>query len=298
MPTIYKSLDYYWNQYKLSKEKNQSKPEVIFLGGLIMPQRQLEEDGKNVRDRYFYEKITLISPDGLEIHATRKILKLELDRWLLQKKDPSKRFDLYLNKKMKDDPKLCEHLKRNNVRYFNDQEREETKISFTDEGEMRQIGLDSETKYNFKLNEGEYAFILSKDRLYLAPKIMTHKGAIKHSSFLKGGPIKSAGLMKIDAEGKVISIKNHSGHYYPEKKEILECLIFLKKNLKAQDFNRLEIIEMVSKGWKMTVAKFLKDKLKISYFYDKWKEKRRSSMDWLKGHGKERNNERASQEVN
>lgn len=53
------------------------------------------------------------------------------------------------------------------------------------------------------------------------------KPAFHHSSFFAGEPVASAGLMKIDADGTLIELKDWSGHYRPREAELANALVAL-----------------------------------------------------------------------
>jgi hypothetical protein len=60
-------------------------------------------------------------------------------------------------------------------------------------------------------------------------------GKFHHSSFLSGGNVKCAGMIRIDL-GKVTELSNHSGHYKPRPEECWAFVTFLqKKNVVAND---------------------------------------------------------------
>lgn len=85
---------------------------------------------------------------------------------------------------------------------------------------------------NQRLHDGEYIFVTDprQKHFYVGKK---KSGYFQHSSFLKGGAIGSAGLIKI-SHGKVIGIRNHSGHYRPSKDSLDPALKLLKPALKLK----------------------------------------------------------------
>lgn len=144
------------------------------------------------------------------------------------------------------------------TRYFSPYELEQTKIHF-ENGCLKQIGLDSDSGDLKPLMDKrhdktlKYAFVLGdipdseakcthlnsdgiQTALFAAPKQKYTKkegkfaGQINHSSFFHGGPVRSAGMLLCNAEGKIVKISDNSGHYHPKEKEMQEVIHFLKEN--------------------------------------------------------------------
>ena len=89
---------------------------------------------------------------------------------------------------------------------------------------------------------GEGIFVFAQGRLFVgdAEKIMQDMNVAKtsgasvnslkfsayHSSFLGGQPVEAAGEIGVDAEGRLVSISNLSGHYRPTPEHLINVLKF------------------------------------------------------------------------
>lgn len=147
------------------------------------------EEGTALYDEYRYEQIPL-NIDGKEVHVYYNSLSAFVQDWF-QNYSCNIEFEEYMQLQIERNPKLKKALLDRNVRYFNDVERSQTKISWI-EGRPYQIGLDSESIELKKMTQGEYAFVFGKNELYMAVK---KRPTIVHSSFLSGCPasIRSVG---------------------------------------------------------------------------------------------------------
>lgn len=65
-------------------------------------------------------------------------------------------------------------------------------------------------------------------------------GKVQHSSFTRGGPIKSAGWIKFDSQGRLIEIANFSGHYRPGVEQVKNMIYFLQSY--EVDLSNLSIV--------------------------------------------------------
>jgi hypothetical protein len=225
---------------------------------------------------YFYEKIVaqyLLTPEGKmlctkegmvqgEVHIYGRDLKPFVKEWMDQNRgidsDKQQTFQEFMGTEEMA-PRLAA-LKK--VRYFNDNERNETKVLIDKEaGKLTQIGLavgykaktksdenevkSVENEVNLakeptKLKQGSYVFVIGnirgeddkpKPTLFASLKGETNKGDfVQHSAFMRGGAVLTAGMMEIDKEGNIVSITNFSGHYRPGEKEMAILLKYLVDN--------------------------------------------------------------------
>lgn len=62
------------------------------------------------------------------------------------------------------------------------------------------------------------------------------KFSYNHASFLSGAPVVSAGKITLNHEGKIVLLKNASGHYQPGKKEMVVALkVFQEKGIPVKN---------------------------------------------------------------
>ncbi len=88
-----------------------------------------------------------------------------------------------------------------------------------------------------KMKAGKYLYALSpKGGLYACnpfsdkiPNITIQPGTFHHSSFRAGQPVLSAGFIKVNDDGKIISMDACSGHYKPPAKQIILAALILKE---------------------------------------------------------------------
>jgi hypothetical protein len=122
---------------------------------------------------------------------------------------------------------------RNKVRYLNAEEQKECEAVFVKSGNIRR----GNTKRKFR--PGNYMFVLennttgentSKERLLLAKK---HRGHFHHSSLSQGRACLSAGMMRLNAKGKIIHIQMDSGHYKPGSHQANALIHFLAQPKKV-----------------------------------------------------------------
>jgi hypothetical protein len=178
-----------------------------------------------------------------ELHVYANQLKPYINEWKDSVKDKEITFEDFLAGKMQTDDTLAKKLIFLNVRYFNDKEREQTKVEFNkDTKQMEQIGLDfaGEKKALNNTHQPMYAFVLRPEGLYAAIKSPTKSGRIQHSSFFRSGEISSAGMMSVE-NGKIKSIAPHSGHYRPGNNEMKNIVLYLKNTLPPEDFKAIKI---------------------------------------------------------
>jgi hypothetical protein len=74
---------------------------------------------------------------------------------------------------------------------------------------------------------GEYIFVIGPDnKIYAGSKARAaagQPGAFNHSSFFSGGPVRSAGTMRVNG-GRITRISNQSGHYSPTKEMVVQAV--------------------------------------------------------------------------
>ncbi|MCE5319356.1 MAG: hypothetical protein LLG04_18570 [Parachlamydia sp.] len=90
---------------------------------------------------------------------------------------------------------------------------------------------------------GTYKYVVSPEgKLYMGTK--TNVG-LHHSSFLSGGAVVAAGVLKLDDQGRVIALNNSSGHYGPPAAALLRMIRLLTKQ--GVDLSHLSEIAVVGK---------------------------------------------------
>ncbi len=110
---------------------------------------------------------------------------------------------------------------RTSVKYLSPQEREAYKVSVQDGRVFDSTGKPFETRNaptEWGSDRRAAIFVMDKKKnLYLSNSL--NSATLKHSSFLAGGPVASAGEMQIE-DGYVKSVSNRSGHYVPTGKHL------------------------------------------------------------------------------
>lgn len=209
-----------------------------FLGSSTWAKEAVAGGKEMIYEKYFYEGVPLLNDQGDEIH----IHKAKLENTGLEWMDTAENINFadYVWGKYNEDPSFAKLLDEGNVRYFSDQERQQTQVHWVD-GALWQIGLDNKQNEIAQVLEGEYAFVLGRDDLFIALKGSTEKGRIHHSSFFRGGPVRSAGKITVGANGLIISLSNSSGHYCPGDQEIVEILAFLQSKMSENDFQKISV---------------------------------------------------------
>lgn len=86
-----------------------------------------------------------------------------------------------------------------------------------------------------------YLFVLVNGKMYAAPKDFHHQknSLICHTSFSGYGPVDSAGVLKFDLEGTLITIEAYSGHYAPSVENMKVAEKYLKSIGVNTDFAKL-----------------------------------------------------------
>lgn len=300
-----------WIQMLISTIKNCFIPsrigkEIHFIGAVGIPNQSWRgEGGKELyTERYGFERIailkrdregrpiaedgTLVSNGGksAEMHFYAKTLTSTYQEWKQKLKqrelsEKEKRFDIYVDSKMQIDPLFRAEIEKENVRFFHENELNQTKAVVTKENGIQQIGLDNEDQTLKPLKRGTYAFVMGRQgdktphpddyALFLAVKENTDKGKIQHSSFLRGGKVVSAGIIEVNDQGKIEAIVQYSGHYLPTHQEMSIVIDYLKQHLEEEEFNKITLSINKYSGWglKLTMAtntvvqKFFKYKLDL-----------------------------------
>ncbi|MBA3237875.1 MAG: hypothetical protein H0T62_05930 [Parachlamydiaceae bacterium] len=220
--------------------------ESILVGSLMWANEAVKDGKEMLYERYFYEGISLTNETGVEQHIYGPVLEQTGQEWADTMKTLS--FNEYVQEKQELDVEFATKMSKENVRYFNDEEREQTQVHWVD-GALWQIGLDSEKTEISQVPEGVYAFVLGNEQLYITPKIITKKGKIQHSSFLRGGPVRSAGKLQVGADGNIVWLSNDSGHYRPEDAEMAGVLNFVKEQAPENIFSRIWVRTKSSEAW-------------------------------------------------
>ncbi len=233
----------------------QGKEDAALLGSLVWAKEAVDGGKEMLYDRYFYEGISLTDQKGDELHIYGPILEETGEEWV--NTAPGVSFTDYVQAKRSWDPEFAETINGENVRYFTDNEREQTQVHWLN-GVLWQIGLDSESAEITKVPEGVYAFALGDEKLFITPKVVTKKGKIQHSSFFRGGPVRSAGKIQIGSDGCIVWISNDSGHYRPGDPEIAEILRFVYRQTPKSLFRQIWVRIKPSEAWGSNPA-FIRD---------------------------------------
>jgi macrodomain Ter protein organizer (MatP/YcbG family) len=225
---------------------------IFHLGGTKSASVDVRGQQKKLADSYFFETIAIKTDQG-EIHLYGKKLKKFAEQWMEKSRSHAFTSDEFINgqpptfqqfieKKASTDTDLKQVIRSESVRYFNDRERQETEVKIVD-GLLYQVGLDNQdTSQLHPLKaKAKYAFVLGDvvengkiaTKLFATPKIKTEKGLIQHSSFLRGGNVKAAGMLipQVGPDGAVtFLLRSQSGHYRPTQKEMAHLLSYLKNS--------------------------------------------------------------------
>jgi hypothetical protein len=191
---------------------------------------------------YLFEGVVALKNEQGEVHLYGNKLKKYVLEWMDQCRNGQFQgsFQDYFSQKLNEDDEVKSLVEKHRVRYFNPEELKQTETTIVD-GRLQQIGLGSQDNSIKPLQPGKtpYAFVIMdvveneelKTKLYLAPKTRTAQGKIQHSSFPRGGSVKSSGLIFVNQrlDGTLsISLSNRSGHYRPTTQELIVVLDLLK----------------------------------------------------------------------
>lgn len=218
---------------------SKKEAEIFHLGGTVNPTFDPTNKGCKLDNKnYFYERIAVKTKDG-HIHTYGNSLKEFVEKWMEEVRTgkTEENFQKWMEK-CSEEVGVQKKLKEVAVYYFNDLERQQTEVHIGG-GSLAQRGLGSD-KEGLKPLKGEYAFVVGEfwnesthqieTKFYATPKIQTEKGKIQHTSFLRGGNVRSAGMFVITDEKQMVHIRNQSGHYKPGEKEMAYLLKHLKES--------------------------------------------------------------------
>jgi hypothetical protein len=262
--------------------------EIFHFGGTKTTSFDPHDRERKLNNKgYFYEKIPIRTDNG-EIHLYGKTLKKYADKWMKETKEGKTKdnFQQWIRKES-NEPEIKSDIQRTSVRYFNDTDREQTEIHINHGKDLAQIGIDSKETEIKNIPKGAYIFVLGeifnrKDKkietkLFVAPKIKTKQGQIQHSSFLRAGNVRSAGMLILGENGQ-INILNRSGHYTPTEKEIAYIIKYLKDS--GFDTSKIHIpdskfkfIHKISAYYKINMTWGI-----VNQSADKWYEKTGKSL--------------------
>lgn len=256
------------------QEKYRDAIPIYLLGGVSHPTKEVRPSSAKSSSRkpmqriahYFLEPHTIKTHSGKELHVDLSNMRYMADEWRKSGLAEHMAFNEYLNQRMETDPKFRQAVEEHRVRYFSNQERHQTLVTF-DAGIPKQIGLDSpKGKSLHQLEAGvNYAFVLGDRSLFMSPKGPSSEGKVQHSSFLRGAPVRSAGIITVDESGKIATLRNYSGHYAPNVQEIREILYYLKEKLEPDDFRRIQVSVSLRSGWRIALAHWMYDHLHIKW---------------------------------
>lgn len=224
----------------------QGEEKAVLLGSLTWA-KEAVPGGKEMRsERYFYEGISLVDKSGNEMHIYGLVLEKAGQEWANSTAKVS--FNEYVLAKEEWDAEFAKMIDTEKVRYFSDEEREQTRVHFVN-GALWQIGLDGERNEIAQVPEGGYAFVLGNEQLYLTPKIVTKKGKIQHSSFFRGGPVRAAGKMQVGPDGRIVWLSDDSGHYRPSHSATAEALQFFHSQMPTGFFEKIWVRIKPDEAW-------------------------------------------------
>jgi hypothetical protein len=220
--------------------------EAMLLGSLVWAKDAVDGGKEMFYERYFYEGISLQDEAGKELHIYGPVLEETGQEWADTM--PGVSFTDFVQAKQESDDEFARTIDKENVRYFSDEERDQTQVHWVN-GALWQIGLDTGLKEIAQVPEGVYAFVLGSEHLYITPKIVTKKGKIQHSSFLRGGPVRSAGKLQIGPDGYIVWLSDDSGHYRPKDPEVNEALCFAESQMPEEFFMNIWVRNKPDEAW-------------------------------------------------
>lgn len=202
------------------------------------------EGAKIMNPTYWLEAFTF-KLDGEDVKLYGPTLYPHFLEWK-SSADTSKDFQTAMQEKIdRMAPLEREGLRRSILHVLNDKELQEHKAEFKD-GKIHSGGR--------ALTDGTYIFVVDPDKenLYVGKK---ETGHFQHSSFLKGGAVGSAGMIDVK-DGKIVSIRNHSGHYLPPS-EMMGTAVELIKKESGQLKKDIKVTTLSNRSLKLQ-AKFIK----------------------------------------
>ncbi len=169
--------------------------------------------GMLLQEKYWAEKF-------IKTHPAKDEFSIYMQDW--KKNETKFNFEEWLNVK---NIKL-----KTSVVYFSKKQRSEYLISIKD-GKFYTRKGDLFDRAYIEKSERDCFIIGADKRLYLFEKRKGHhKLWQQHSSLFSGGAIIGAGMLEVNDKGKIICIRNHSGHYKPNCQNLLDALQFFKNN--------------------------------------------------------------------
>lgn len=129
------------------------------------------------------------------------------------------------------------------VAYLDANQRKEYAVSF-ENGKAMYKGMEMDSFHESTISgAGNMIFVIGPDKtLYAGSHVV---GKFHHSSFLAGGVIVGAGELKCD-RGKITEISNKSGHYKPNKDEMVTTLTILSE--KGVDLSNVKLRFLLKQG--------------------------------------------------
>ncbi len=230
-------------------------------------------ESRSMGRSYETERIAIERENGTHIHIYKNVLEKHLPFGI---KISDEQIQKFYKKKIEEYPAVREELISANVRYFTDEDKRKTRISFLRGERLCQIGLD-ENRPPMPLEGGVYIFVLKDGNLYMAKKKETDRGKVQHSSFLSGQSVDAAGTVIVDKKGYIIGVNNHSGHYTPRDKEVAKFLQHLKKNLSITAFSNISVSTKAFSRSQLIMNIFSRFTFFLEFLFS-------SSTNWLREH--------------
>lgn len=218
----------------------------------IIGKGSTSENAKIMNSTYWLEAFTF-KLDGENVRIYGPTLYPHFLEWK-NSSEASKDFQTAMQEKIDSMvPLEREGLKRSILHLLNDQELQEHKAEFKS-GKIHSGGK--------ALTDGTYIFVVDpeKKNLYVGKK---ETGHFQHSSFLKGGAVSSAGMIDVK-DGKIIAIRNHSGHYLPPPEMMETAVEFITKE-SGQLKNEIKVTTLSKRSLELQ-AQFIKILTRIGLF--------------------------------
>lgn len=143
------------------------------------------------------------------------------------------------------------------VKYAEGEAREAMRVQFNT-GQLHQA-TDTDVKpMNTGGGHGWAVVLSSDDQFYSAPKSASteSQNLVKHSTFLKGIPVETAGRMHV-ANGKLSFFENYSGHYNPELRHLIKMYYAFKARGVNMDETEIQYLVGARKLGKIAGINFI-----------------------------------------
>ncbi|MCX6990329.1 MAG: hypothetical protein NTX49_04615 [Chlamydiae bacterium] len=194
---------------------------------------QVMEHGKILSESYWQESLLKGHPYGQDISE-----RGYFEEW--KQSSTELHFEAWLTDKLA----TTQASPLSKVAYLDETQRAAYSVSFR-EGKIFQGDHPVDTTKMEAGNEaGKGIFVIGPYRkMYVGTHIM---GEFHHSSFLSGAAVFGAGSIVTNAEGKIIELSNHSGHYKPGDPQLLATLKLLEDS--GVDLSGVKLVRKSANG--------------------------------------------------